>query len=134
MCVSNEHLFGFEYGAVGLLAGSRNRIAVPYLQAMLIHPQLPVRAQAAQGICTAFASDAALQRLVDAGLIRACSFTTVAANRIGNHGPVMQPHELANAAELKEWLSAHTSAVQAATGITPPPVPAWLAQSGSASP
>lgn len=126
MCVSEEHLPGFEYGAVGLLAGSRNRVAVPYLQVMLIHPQKPVRAQAAQGICGAFASDATLQRLADAGLIRACSFTTIAANRIGDHGPDVQKSESAEAAELREWLSAHTSAVQSATGIKPLPAPGWL--------
>jgi hypothetical protein len=133
ICVSNEHLFGFEYAAVGLLAGSRSRFALPYLQAMLIHPQEPFRANVAQGICKTFASDATLQRLVDASLIRVCSFTTIAANRIGNHGLDRQAPEMANAQELREWLSAHTSAVQAATGITPPPAPAWLTQSGSAS-
>jgi hypothetical protein len=126
MCVSNEHLWAFEFDAVPLLARSRSRIAVPYLQALLGHPQEPIRAQAAKGICTAFVSDSALHPLVDTGLIQACSFKTIAANRIGNHSPIMAPLDSENAAELRDWLSAHRSAIQAVTGITPPPTPGWL--------
>jgi hypothetical protein len=99
---------------------------------MLRHPLQLVRTSAARGICTAFAFDAGLRPMADRQLIAACGLGTVAANRIGYHGPNVQAMEEVNVKALSAWLVTHSAEIRKVTGAEPPPAPRWFTNTASA--
>jgi hypothetical protein len=126
MCLSEAHLSPFDGGAVSQLAATKSRTAVPYLETMLIHPEPSVRMSAARGICTTFASDPDLRRMADTAFIGACRFGTVAANRIGYHGPDVGAVEEFDVKALRAWLVTHSAEVRNFTGVDAPKAPRWF--------
>jgi hypothetical protein len=130
MSLSETHILSFDDGAVHQLARTNSPIAVPYLETMLLHPQPRIRTSAARGICTVFSTDSALRPIVDGSLIGICSFGTIAANRIGNHGSKFGD-DGPNANALRAWLVSRAAEVRKVAGVDSPPAPGWFAGGSS---
>jgi len=128
LAVSEDRIINFGDWGVGQLAATKSRTAVPYLETILLHPDARVRQTAADGICAVFSAESDFRELADEQLISACRFTTVVANRIGNHAqPGFRPPE-ADVESLRAWLAAHTAEMRSATGADPPPAPSWFTE------